>query len=427
MASTESPNNDELFENDAELVRSGGETVQNSSAEPPENFFPEGAISPPAAPTWNPPAPPSAEPRDDRKRASVRRAGLVGGLVGALVAGGVAYGTVRLTERPTRTIVQAAPLGTAGSGAGARDVDVHAVLEKVAPSVVSIEVQTRQGAAAGTGFLISDDGFMVTNAHVIEGATALQVKLGDGSTRAATLVGAFPANDVALIKVKDTTGLVPAVLGSSAALEVGDPVVAIGNALNLGDAPTVTTGIVSAKNRTLDAGTETALKNLLQTDAAINHGNSGGPLVNAAGEVVGINSAGIAGAQNLGFAIEIDAVKPLIEQLRNGGGTVTAVAFLGVGSQPVAALAATDKQDLGITATEGAAVVSVQRGSGAADAGVKVGDVILTIDGKAVAGPEDIGTALKAHQPGETVTVAIQRGDATKSLQAVLGSRAVTG
>jgi serine protease Do len=203
--------------------------------------------------------------------------------------------------------------------------------------------------------------------------------------------------------------------------------VAIGNALNLGDAPTVTTGIVSAKNRSLDAGTETSLKNLLQTDAAINHGNSGGPLVNAAGEVVGINSAGIPGAQNLGFAIEIDAVKPLIEQLRNGGGTVTAVAFLGVGSQPVGALNATDKRDLGITATDGAAIVSVQAGSGAAGAGIKVGDVIVTIDGRSVAGPDDIGAAVKVHKPGDTVSVAIQRGDAAKSLEAVLGSRAVTG
>jgi S1-C subfamily serine protease len=427
VASTESPENHELFENGAEMTSIESEFAPAASETVEERILPLREISSsPAAATAGPWAPPPAPPTS-RKRSAVWRAGLVGGLVGALVAGGVAYGTVRLTERPTRTIVQAAPLGTAGSGAGAHDVDVHAVLAKVAPAVVSIEVQTRAGAAAGTGFLISDDGFIVTNAHVIEGSTGLEVKLGDGSTRPATLVGAFPANDVALIRVKDTTGLVPAVLGSSSALQVGDPVVAIGNALNLGDAPTVTTGIVSAKNRSLDAGTETSLKNLLQTDAAINHGNSGGPLVNAAGEVVGINSAGIPGAQNLGFAIEIDAVKPLIEQLRNGGGTVTAVAFLGVGSQPVGALNATDKRDLGITATDGAAIVSVQAGSGAAGAGIKVGDVIVTIDGRSVAGPDDIGAAVKVHKPGDTVSVAIQRGDAAKSLEAVLGSRAVTG
>jgi S1-C subfamily serine protease len=427
VASTEPLENDELFDNDAEMTRISPDLGSQGPEVSGEKILQVREISPAsAAPPAGPWAPPPV-PVPERKRSAVWRAGLVGGLVGALVAGGVAYGTVRLTERPTRTVVQAAPLGTAGSGAGAHDVDVHAVLAKVAPSVVSIEVQTRAGAAAGTGFLISDDGFIVTNAHVIEGSTGLEVKLGDGSTRPATLVGAFPANDVALIRVKDTTGLVPAVLGSSAALEVGDPVVAIGNALNLGDAPTVTTGIVSAKNRSLDAGTETSLKNLLQTDAAINHGNSGGPLVNAAGEVVGINSAGIPGAQNLGFAIEIDAVKPLIEQLRNGGGTVIAVAFLGVGSQPVGALNAEDKRDLGITATDGAAIVSVQAGSGAAATGIKVGDVIVTIDGKPIAGPEDIGAAVKVHKPGDAVTVAIQRGDAAKTLEAVLGSRAVTG
>jgi serine protease Do len=317
-------------------------------------------------------------------------------------------------------------LGTVGESKGSRDIDVHAVLEKVAPSVLAIEVQTRGGQAAGTGFLISDGGFVVTNAHVIDGATALQVKLPDGKTRPASLVGAFPENDVALIKVSDTSGLVSATLGSSAALQVGDPVVAIGNALNLGDTPTVTTGIVSAKNRELDAGTDTSLKNLLQTDAAINHGNSGGPLVNAAGEVVGINSAGIPNAQNLGFAIEIDAVKPLIDQLRNGGGSVTAVAFLGIGSQPVDSLAAADKAQLGITAADGAAVVSVQNGSGAAAAGMRVGDVITKLDGQPVRTPEDIGAIIKSHKPGDQIAVEITRGDTPRTLQATLGSRAVS-
>ena len=254
----------------------------------------------------------------------------------------------------TRTeVVQAAPAALKGGA-----LDIHTLLQKVTPSVVSIQLGQASGDqvvdfAAGSGVIISADGLVLTNAHVVEGADVINVHLSDDRTIRADLVGTSPSHDVALVRLRDATKLTPATLGSSDAMQVGDQVVAIGNALALGDAPTVTTGIVSAKDRSLDDG-QTTLKNLIQTDAAINHGNSGGPLLNAAGQVVGINSAGIPNAENLGFAIEIDAVKPLIEKLKSGSDTEVQVrAFLGIESASVSDLTPQDAQQLGVTGKTG--------------------------------------------------------------------------
>jgi S1-C subfamily serine protease len=200
-------------------------------------------------------------------------------------------------------------------------------------------------------------------------------------------------------------------LGSSANLKVGDDVVAIGNALDLKGGFTVTRGIVSALNRSIDSEDGGQLTGLIQTDAAINPGNSGGPLVNAAGQVVGINTAVSGQAQNIGFAIAIDGIKAKLDKLRTGQSTATqARAYLGVSSQA-------------IDGTPGATVTDVGAGTPAAGAGIQPGDVITAIDTTAVNNPDDLGTAIQAHKPGDRVTVTIQRGTTKRTTSVTLGTR----
>jgi S1-C subfamily serine protease len=271
--------------------------------------------------------------------------------------------------------------------------------------------------------VISDDGLILTNAHVISGADQIEVFFFDGTTALAELVGSFPDDDIALIQTLDVTGTTPAALGSAESLRVGDEVVAIGNALNLGATPSVTRGIVSAKGRSIDAGI-ISLSELIQTDAAINPGNSGGPLVNAAGQVVGINTAIIDNAQNVGFAISIDVVKPLIDQLAAGQGAITPdTAFLGVTTQTLVDLSPDLLAESGVTATAGAYVVDVVPGASASDAGVQAGDVIVGIGGETVDASEDVGRIVRGASPGDTIEIEIERDGERQSLEATLGAR----
>jgi serine protease Do len=226
-----------------------------------------------------------------------------------------------------------------------------------------------------------------------------------------------------VIKVSGVDDLVPADLGSSDDLQVGDEVIAIGNALNLGGEPTVTRGIVSAKDRDLEAE-GVSLQGLIQTDAAINPGNSGGPLVNAAGQVVGMNTAIVADAQNLGFSIAIDRAKPIIEDLEQGRGTVTPdQAFLGVSSTDVDGLADAVRERFNVEGDSGAFVSEIVPGSAADDGGLEVGDVIVEIDGKAVATSSDVRDQVVAHEPGDTISVGIRRDGEEREIEVTLGRR----
>jgi S1-C subfamily serine protease len=427
--------------------------MTNTLHSPPMSNEEWSPYAPPTAGSAFPPPPPPTQPQpsvapapapDKPKRGGTARAALAGGLVGALVAGAVAFGTVKLTQDDVSSTavpagVAPAP-GPAGTAPGAPDpgqlaggaLDIRALLNKVGPSVVAIELGQADASGAvvdvgaGSGVVISADGLVLTNAHVVEAGDTITVKGADGKLLPADLVGSSPQNDIALVRVRGAVGMTPATLGDSDALQVGDEVVAIGNALNLGDTPTVTQGIVSAKGRVLEAG-DNRLEHLIQTDAAINRGNSGGPLLNAAGEVVGINSAGIPSGQNLGFAIEINAVKPLIQQLKDGSGPVTVRPFLGVSTVDVGELEATDRDRFEITATSGAAVLTVQGGSAAAEAKLQEGDVITGVDGAPVSGSAQLRELLQAKSPGDQVTLQIQRKGSPLELTARLGSRAVTG
>ena len=395
-----------------------------------------------------PPAPPEPVPSAPKPRGTKRSAllgGVAGAVIAALVVGGIAVtrdDNSSTTSAPAASSEPAnqsatepsaeaneAPAAPSGPSGAAETLDIRAVLRKVEPSVVAIETGLVNqagglfGRGAGTGVIISEDGLVLTNNHVIESADSIMVRLFDGRELPADLVGSSPADDVALVHIRDVSGLTPADLGASSELVVGDEVVAIGNALDLEGTPTVTRGIVSALNRSISSDSE-SLDNLIQTDAAINPGNSGGPLVNADGQVVGINTAIIDGAQTLGFAIAIDAIKPLIEDIPQGGGDVRGLAFLGVSSVQVSELDAATLDNFGITSDSGAVILSITPGSAAEDLGLEEGDVVTSVDGQAVTTPDDLGQSIRSHEPGDEITVEWQRDGETQTGTATLGSRA---
>ncbi|HEX7166092.1 MAG TPA: trypsin-like peptidase domain-containing protein [Acidimicrobiales bacterium] len=301
-------------------------------------------------------------------------------------------------------------------------LDLRGVLEKVQPAVVSIGVSGFEGRGAGTGMILTPDGEVLTNAHVVSAATRIRVTLfGESESRDADFIGADPTSDIALVKIRDVSNLPVVELGSSHAAQVGDDVVAIGNALALPGGPTVTTGIISAKERTLDN-----LEGLIQTDTAINQGNSGGPLVNAAGQVIGVNTAVIrGGAEGIGFALAIDNVKPVVEAIR-GGGTTGKGAFLGIQSQSIDPAIA---DNLDIPVTSGAVIVEVVPGAAAEKGGLRRGDVIVSIDSKQVRSAASVVTILRDKKPGDEVEIRYYRGDEERTAKVTLGSRdeATTG
>ncbi len=358
----------------------------------------------------------------DRDRA-VGRSALVGGVVGAVVAL-VILGIAALW--PTGGADDDGGTAAVPSASASDDIDIGAVLSAVEPSVVSIETRSAviEGqAGAGTGIVLTADGLALTNAHVIAGLNEIQVGLFGGERAPARLVGSFPEADIALIQIEGESDLIPAELGSSASLQVGEEVIAIGNALNLGGRPTVTQGIVSALDRSLEAE-GISLRNLIQTDAAINPGNSGGPLVNAAGQVVGVNTAIIGTAQNIGFSIEIDMVRPLIEDIRAGGGEVRGdQPFLGVNTTDVATESVTNRTRFGIDVDEGAYVQNVVPDSAADDAGLEEGDVITSVDGQDTPDSISVGEIIRGMEPGDEITITIERLGETRRLTATLGER----
>lgn len=299
-------------------------------------------------------------------------------------------------------------------------IDVAAVAAQVGPSTVTVmaELQTGfgQSGSVGTGIIATADGEIVTNAHVVEGATSLRVRLaGETEPRPATLLAIDVGNDLALLDIEGE-GFPAATFARPGSIRLGDEVVAIGFALDLDGAPTVTLGIVSALNRTLvtDMG---ALDGLLQTDAAISSGNSGGPLVNAAGEVVGINTAVARGsstmaASNIGFSISVDEALPIFEQLRKQSrGEPRKEGFLGV--------ALDERTDGGV----GAVIRDVNIGTPAAAAGLKAGDIVVAVDGATVEGAAGLIAAIRDLEPGDSANITVQRGDERLNVVAELTSR----
>ncbi|MCZ6736920.1 MAG: trypsin-like peptidase domain-containing protein, partial [Actinobacteria bacterium] len=290
--------------------------------------------------------------------------------------------------------------------------DVSELVEAVEASVVTVTLTqlrldqlgdvTEVPVGVGTGVVIDDDGHILTNAHVVVGARSVIVVGPDGQPRTAQVVGTWGAeqnNDLALLLLEETSGLKPIAMGSSRDLRVGDPVIAIGNALGRG--LSVTVGILSAKGR--DVATDTSsLEGVLQTDAAINPGNSGGPLLNARGELVGINTAAAQGAENIGFAIPIDQALPFI-------GYVVAEAgqpFIGVGLRTITPQLA---GQFGLPVEEGAVITEVFGGGAAAEAGLAVGDIVVASDDEPISSRDDLLERIDQAGVGGELTLTLMR------------------
>jgi Do/DeqQ family serine protease len=267
----------------------------------------------------------------------------------------------------------------------------------------------------GSGVIVGSSGYILTNDHVVHGAQSIRVTLKDGHTYDAKLVGTDPPSDLALLKI-DAGTLPAATLGNSDQVRVGDVALAIGDPLGIGQ--TVTMGIISAKGRQTTIG-DGSYEDFLQTDAPINRGNSGGPLVNTEGQVIGINSQILSpsgGSIGIGFAIPSDMAKNVMAQLK-ANGTVKR-AQLGVMVQPVTSDMAAN---LGLAQVQGAIVSNVDKGSAAAKAGVERGDVILKFDGRDVKDPNTLKNRIAEHQPGTRATLTVLRDGHQQQLDATLG------
>lgn len=367
----------------------------------------------PIGPRTAPMAPAPVRPSAPRGRSG---AGLAAMVIVALLGGIVGAVTTRIFDDDRgATGLRSAVAGRSAVLNGER-LDVAGVVAKVEPAVVSIQVgygSGRGGTGAGTGVILSATGEILTNAHVVDGASAIRVTLaGESQARTAELVGSDAGADLALITIPGAKDLPFAELGSSSAVAVGDDVVAIGNALALRGGPTVTRGIVSALDRSLDADGGNTITGLIQTDASISSGNSGGPLVNAAGQVIGINTAVASSgrgsaAENIGFAIAIDQAMPVLDRLRSGTAAVSK-GYLGVSTA--------DPDD----GSRGATVMSVADGSAADAAGIRTGDLITSVNGKAVDGAAALAAAVRANQPGDAVELRVIRNGEERTVKATL-------
>jgi len=376
---------------------------------------------------------------------SLTAAGILGGVVVAGLLGVTGLGASTTTVMQSANGGRAIPVADSDKAKSARDI-----YKDDAPGVVYITStivqksqdpygfqQDRSGQATGSGFVIDKSGLILTNFHVVDGASDIKVGFDNKKTVRARLVGKDPSTDIALLKVEpQSVDLHPLKLGNSDSVVVGDPVLAIGNPFNL--ARTLTTGVVSALQREIQAPNGFKISHVIQTDAAINPGNSGGPLLNSAGEVIGINSqidtggSGSTGNVGIGFAVPINTAKRILPTISQGKRVERG--WLGVSSQTIdESLSA-----LKLPSASGALVQSVTANSPAAKAGIKGGDqqvqlggqevviggdVIVGVDGKEVKTADDLSTAVSGKAPGTKVTLKIRRGSETLTKTVTLGNR----
>ena len=344
--------------------------------------------------------------------------GLFGGIIGTYIAQDA--NLVDLQGNDSASQITSAPVVVSSGENELTDSAIAKVAARLANSVVTISTTVSDdfggGRGVGTGVVLTSDGQILTNAHVVEDASEVVVRFaGETEPRVAKILASDLGNDLALLKI-DATGLVAATFAKPGSVQIGDAVIAIGYALALDGGPTVTSGIVSALKRTIETDSG-ALNSLIQTDAAISSGNSGGPLVNLKGEVVGINTAVARGdstsaANNIGFSISVDEVLIVIEQLRKqANGVVRDDGFLGVG------LAA--REDGG----QGAIITDVQAGSPADKAGILIDDVVLAVDGEPIDGQAGLVAAIRDAEPGQTVKIEILRDGKRLTFEATLIAR----
>src|SRR5215208_1416489 len=374
----------------------------------------------------------------------------VGGGLVVLIAGLILIesGVVDTSQGPSSSAVVApSALARPASGSQDKGLTVHEIYQRDAEGVAFIRSQIvqqtqsvfgfpqqQQSTATGSGFLIDNDGHILTNAHVVEGAKRVDVQLGDGDTQQAQIVGIDQSSDIALLKVDNTEGVNPLPLGDSTKVQVGDPVVAIGNPFALDR--TVTSGIVSALQRQIQAPNGFSISDVIQTDAAINPGNSGGPLIDGAGQVIGINSqieSQSGGNEGVGFAVPIKTAADVVSQLENGGQVHQA--YLGISGGDITPDIA---HALSLPVSQGVLIERVLSGGPAADAGIKGatgqatiggqtypvgGDIITKVDGKPITGMDEVISAVNGHKPGDEITLTIFSGGQQKDVTVKLGDR----
>jgi S1-C subfamily serine protease len=393
----------------------------------------EGAYAP--QPYWAPPPP----PMPPRSEPHIWRWIAVSIVVAIIAAGGtgvgVGWGLAKALRNQTTVqspIAIARPTApSSGNGGSNAGVDVNAIAAKVDPAIVDINTTTGSGQASGTGMILTPDGEILTNNHVVDGSLTISVVIaGHSGNYAAHVVGVAPAADVALIQVDGVSGLPTVTPASSSAVQVGDQIVALGNALGLGGAPSVSTGTVTALDQTITAseggGKSEQLSGLIESNAPISPGDSGGPIVNSAGQVVGMITAGdVQGFRSqtstVNYAIPADTAISLVNKIRTGQASSDIiygqVGLLGVSVRDLTQDVATQ---LGLSVASGALVVSVQPGSPADSAGITSNSVITNIGGTKVSSSETLGTAIKSHKPGESISVTWVNARGTHTATATL-------
>jgi putative serine protease PepD len=374
----------------------------------------------------------------------------VGGGLVVLIAGVILIetGAVEANNGSSSSSATVAPAALARpASASGKSLTVNEIYKRDAPGVAFIKAdivqqtqsvfglpQQQQSTATGSGFLIDDDGHILTNAHVVEGAKNVEVQLGNGDPQSAEIVGTDPSTDVALLKVDNTDGVSPLPLGESDEVQVGDPVVAIGNPFGLDR--TVTSGIVSALQRQIQAPNGFSISDVIQTDAPINPGNSGGPLIDGDGKVIGINSqieSQSGGNEGVGFAVPIKTAIDVVNQLQSGGEIQHA--YLGISGADITPEVA---RALNLPVDQGVLVEQVLGNGPADDAGIKGptgeatvagqtipsgGDIITKIDGKAVTGMDDLISVVNEHKPGDEITLTVWSNGQQKDVTVKLGDR----
>jgi Trypsin-like serine proteases, typically periplasmic, contain C-terminal PDZ domain len=388
--------------------------------DPAEPLAPRVEPTPMQATYWVPPPPP---PPPTRSNPHVGRWIVVAFLVAALAAGGsgigVGWGLANAFRHPAAVqspIAIASPTTVPNNGS----FDANAIAALVNPAIVDINTITTSGQASGTGQILTSDGEVLTNNHVVDGSTSISVVIAShpGVNYKAHLIGVAPARDVALIQIEGVSGLPTVTIGPSSTVKIGDPVLAIGNARGVGGAPTVTTGNVTALHQTITAseggGSSEQLTEMIQSDASISPGDSGGAIVNAAGQVVGMITAGdVQGFRSqtstVNYSIPTDIAISYVNRIRSGEASTEIVygqvGFMGVSVRDV-------------TSGQGAQVVTVQPGSPAESAGITVGAIISKVGGTTITSSASLGTAIRSHKSGDRVSVTWtdQRGTHTTTM-----------
>jgi putative serine protease PepD len=332
----------------------------------------------------------------------------MGGGVGASLAVDEGTSTTRVISAQGATLTPAA-----STSAG---LTVNGIYRRAKQGAVDIVVATGSGRAEGSGLVIDKRGDIVTNQHVVDGARSLEVRFADGTRAQARVVGADASSDLAVIRVSgvDSSKLQPLTFGDSSAAQVGEGVVAIGSPYGLSGSLTV--GVISALDRSIQSPNHYTIAGAIQTDAPINHGNSGGPLLDRNGRVIGVNSqieSGSGDNSGVGFAIPSSTVQKVVRQILAGDSVQHAFLGLSLG-------------DAGAGSGGGAQVSAVTSGSPAASAGVRVGDVVTAVDGTALAGADDLVSAVQAHSPGDALTLTVRSGGNEHSVRVTLADRPST-